>query len=304
MTKYPGSDAVRTQVGGIVFRQPPVCIYCDAAPGTSDEHIIPKALHGEAVFRNAVCESCRKKTGAYEIFVLHQMLGLHRRALSFPSQNKKAKRKKIPATIIATNPDGSEEKLDLNTYPNHYVGLPLFDYPGMTAQIPLATLYAGEKLHVIAGKHDAEAALAAAGGHRPVRMPPIKYDRLRFTRFLAKVAHAFAVAVLGRDAFKPFLRDFIRSGTGDPRMFVGGEPEIEPYSNEIFSIGLGSITRVDGRLLLAVRIQFLGYLQMPTYCVIVGDGFQGNFADVQNGAYARPIEIKLVDPSGRELENA
>ena len=48
------------------------CIYCGATSGLSDEHVIPFALEGEFVLRNASCKACGDKTSRIELKVLRE----------------------------------------------------------------------------------------------------------------------------------------------------------------------------------------------------------------------------------------
>jgi len=60
-------------------------------------------------------------------------------------------------------------------------------------------------------------------------MPTATVSAPEFFRLLAKVAHAFAVAELGLDAFDPFLIPLIRDGvTSNSVQYVGGMPQEEP----------------------------------------------------------------------------
>jgi hypothetical protein len=292
--KYPGNEAVIKPTGGFIYPKPEKCIYCGEAPGTTHEHIIPKGLHGASYIQQGTCEACRERTGEFESFVLRKTLGLHRRALNFTSQNRKRRQKPLDKNTVAQSDDGSEEKIDLKNYPAFYLGMPIYDWPGMAQVMGLAKLYSVDKFHTMLGAHDAEQALSEAGGNRPITMPAVLHNKLKFAQFLGKMAHSLAMGVLGRDSFRPLLLNLILDGTGDPRMLIGGEPEIEPPLDEIFSIALGEIKAVGGRVFVGARIRLLSYLGMPTYIVIVGDGFHGDLLSVKNGAYALPVKISFV----------
>ena len=97
-----------------------------------------------------------------------------------------------------------------------------------------------------------------------------------FARFLAKIAHVYAVAELGLDAFKPVLVNAILD---KPPMllsyYVGGpisdrteKEQVDLHELEIFRYPF------DGRQLVIVRIQLFAFYNFPAYELVVGEAIK------------------------------
>lgn len=91
-----------------------------------------------------------------------------------------------------------------------------------------------------------------------------------FCLTLAKVAHAFASAELGFDAFEPFLSDMIRKRNLSNRaMFIGGGEGNELPSAELHEVGFDSGVGIDADTIV-VRVRLFAVLGTPTYHIAVG----------------------------------
>lgn len=105
-------------------------------------------------------------------------------------------------------------------------------------------------------------------GARNVAMKIGDVNGSHFLRFLAKTAHAFAVAELGSDGFIPCLTEIILDRDEDMSNYVGGtypttDGPIPPEVTTLTSVGgVGD--------LVAVRIQFYHVLGSPAYLAVVG----------------------------------
>ena len=305
--KYPFSSAILTESGGYVYPAADKCIYCGETDGLTREHIVPYGLFGDLILPSGSCKACAKITSGLEAFVQQRMLGIHRRKFGFPSQSGKKRRGlrdekfKIHAHVI--NADGTKNQIELKQgeYPFYFWALPVFDLPGLTIQPPIRTEFVPDHMKCVVSHEDALTVLQLGGGILPVRMPSLVYHQQKFTRFLAKMAHAYAIATIGEGSFKPVLTEFIRDGIGEPRMFVGGETELSASKAEVFSIALGSILRTDGKLLLAARIRLLAYMGTPSYIVVVGQGFDDDIMALKHCSYAKSIKITITGQDGAEL---
>jgi hypothetical protein len=94
-------------------------------------------------------------------------------------------------------------------------------------------------------------------------------------RVLAKSAHAYAVAELGMDAFKPFLIDII---LGRPPLhigqYVGSGVGDHPLGNDLHEITFADPALGDNRYVI-VKIQLFANHKMPVNYVVVGERLQG-----------------------------
>jgi hypothetical protein len=108
-----------------------------------------------------------------------------------------------------------------------------------------------------------------------------QFEPITFYRFLAKIAHSFAIGRLGLGHFQSFFLPDIILGKADVPVnslfqLVGGGPDITipPYSDPILRT-LHSLQTRDApapsfRYVIAT-IQLFSFLKAPTYDVVVGE---------------------------------
>ena len=106
-------------------------------------------------------------------------------------------------------------------------------------------------------------------------------DSAHFCLFLAKIAHGFAVEMLGLEGFNPFLCDpIIRQYTGGPDIwldryhYVGGDPTDFAPSDALHEISI-QILSIYGKQLVVVGVRLYAILGAPLYYVVVGELIQG-----------------------------
>lgn len=99
-----------------------------------------------------------------------------------------------------------------------------------------------------------------------------------FARFLAKVAHGFAIAQFGPNSFEPYLRDVIVGNDPNIGYLVGGdEPPTKPdpplpegrHRVTGHQMALGQVAAGSGRLLVC-WIRLFPFTGAPSYAVVVG----------------------------------
>jgi hypothetical protein len=127
-----------------------------------------------------------------------------------------------------------------------------------------------------------EQAFASATDHKGLAVSVTSAPILAFIRFAAKIAHGYAVAVLGASAFKPYLVETIL----DPECRMGGqyvgilEHRRPSGAGELHAVELkvcqAAITRLPG-LPAILRPVVLVYLDLflphdlPTFEIVVGE---------------------------------
>jgi hypothetical protein len=90
-------------------------------------------------------------------------------------------------------------------------------------------------------------------------------DTFKFCQFLAKIAHCFAVDVLG-DGFVPMLTEMIRSEPKEPRFdLIGGGSQDTPPSDNLHELSLAW-----QRGYAVVSIRLFSDLGAPTYLAVAG----------------------------------
>ena len=118
-------------------------------------------------------------------------------------------------------------------------------------------------------------ALETGAKHVAVKLGVV--NRVHYLRSLAKTAHAFAVAKLGMDAFKPVLTDLILSRSHDVETFVGDamvdNPVAEDPANTL-EIYLGEAEDGPAAGYLFVRIRLYPGLGSPAHLVVIGKALE------------------------------
>jgi hypothetical protein len=217
-------------------RYPPAnrCIYCDRkSVKRTVEHIIPFGLAANSLTIGAAsCKRCQEKIKTFETHCLRHMWWPFRTQIGVPSRGKETPEnfRLRKARITEVHPDGSIEykKLSVtplppNEFPLYYVAY-RFPSPGVLIgrdpAIPISfeAWVAHSEERVLAHIQDREAVNLGPGEPGP------------FLALLAKMAHGFAVAELGANAFHPVLRECIRGHTPPSGHWVGGDPENPPWS--------------------------------------------------------------------------
>lgn len=257
------------------------CIYCGETNGLSREHIIPRSLGGNFVFRNASCESCRENTRVTEEYCCRRgIFFLYRLTHQVRSKHKGEWPREWPLIVIFA--DRTEERLfPVEEYPIVQVDFPILPPSGITMGTEptnqlSALLYRHIRLNhkryaEITKPFQDEGALGIA--------PFVQFNLNRFTRLLAKIAHGIAVAHFGYASFEHILPRFIL-GEDDRLLYVVGS--IGKQSETFSDMELGSekpmrhvfeagIFKQGDKSYAVVRIQLFQNLGAPIYEVVAGE---------------------------------
>lgn len=287
---------------------PGKCIYCGAAGAPlTEEHVIPFAIGKNAtILEGACCDDCQKIIQPYEQRVLRHQLGAFRAMVEAPTRKKKERPKVIKLPLVEISAKGSVGR-ELGTRE-----IPIAEGPLILNlwQSPPPTIL-GEDIDPakVDGapwryieKEKADPFLAEVAKEEGVEgvgivLPPV--SRLDYLRFLAKTAHAYAVAELGNEAFEPFLNDIILNRSDDLARFVGdmsGVASLEGPSGHTFKIMLGQtpteLSAAGG--LIVVFMQFWAELGSPPHLVVVGRPL------IDMGAHFDAKQAQHVDRDGVE----
>tara|TARA_E500000318_G_scaffold56155_1_gene52239 strand:+ start:6343 stop:7224 length:882 start_codon:yes stop_codon:yes gene_type:complete len=254
------------------------CIYCSqpfSHDELTDEHIIPFALgHNSLVFKNASCKSCAAIIQPYEQEVLRKQLGNFRLQVDAPSRTKKKNRpKQVIIPFVAVDSRGSiTRELGSRAFPLEKAPLVLNLW-----WLPEARIIRGNTgtdkdrgqpwSYVESRVNEIIRTVSEQTGEANVAMKLGEVNRNHFLRFLAKTAHAYAVAELGMDGFTPFLNDLILNKSDDLSIYVGGTPvderKVDPAETLLISIG-------GTEEFVAVYFQCYPLLGSPAYGIVVG----------------------------------
>jgi hypothetical protein len=192
------------------------CIYCNAPPPLTREHIIPESLGGTLIIENASCSICADQTHAFEGHACNVLRPV-RRQMGFPQKRRGAKTRELrKAERFVLMLDNNRVKVPIEEFPALLMSL-LFPFPGillnekpedkpLSGGIYSAELMEGfgEKLNRIKTKYKANS-IGIMGIE-----PSGRGNEDDFGRMLAKIAHSYAAAELGCGNFHSFLVHVIR----------------------------------------------------------------------------------------------
>ncbi len=269
------------------YPSPGRCIYCgDTERELTDEHITPYAIGGDGViFRKASCKPCAKTINdEFEQHVLRSMWGPFRRRIEAPSRSRSKRKKAEPETRTITfrllDDDLNEaadpvkmevpiEKVPLN------LPLWLLPPPGIVKGEPPSPEIKGHAwTRFRAPEGDALIAQVQAQTSHPgpIALRASEVNQVKLFRFLAKTAHAYAVAELGYDGFTHFATDIILGRSQNYCHLVGCMSDAtEPMQNaNVIELGYGAYPGAE-RSLVVIKVQVFGMYGTPIYLVAVGD---------------------------------
>lgn len=254
------------------------CIYCGASGvELTDEHIVPFSLVGNTVlFKKAVCEPCRLVTHPYEERVLQHMYGNLRIQMDTPSRRRRKRPSTLDHTFLLLDDMGGIIGRRTVTRPWNLspVACPSWESPSP------GYLQGSEKSVAITGRQwtylgpgtsqFVESVRAELGHQGPVAYRVGDVRARDYLRFIAKVTHAYAVALFGFDAFEHWLAPLIRCEDDAVSYLVGGCPKAGPIDPEgsAFKIDFGHPT--DGLEVLLARVGLFEFLGAPEHLVVVG----------------------------------
>jgi 5-methylcytosine-specific restriction endonuclease McrA len=262
----------------IVWPSPGRCIYCgNADVDLTDEHVIPYALTGNSViFERASCVPCARVINPFEQFVLRQTYGNLRIQIDSPTRNKRSRQTKIDHKFQLLYQGGRRAwnwtvQTDWDRCP---VLCPSWDapLPGIITGSAASSRIAGNKWLFRPDRLE----LFAEKVRRFFRADGVKYeagkiDAAGFKRFIAKVAHGYAVAHFGYDAVE-WATPAIILGT-DPNIshIIGGGQNILPADPDGAAVRISFGHPLDGELpYLLASVRLFEFLGTPEQIVVLG----------------------------------
>lgn len=252
------------------------CAYCGglgtAKQPLTKEHIIPYGLGGNLALPKSSCTKCQIITSDLERLCLRKMFGSVRIALGLGTRRPH----KRPTHLSMLADPGEPEEREILIPAS---GRPLF----------LALWNFGTP-KLLGGDHDDVADIwmygnsldglsKFAGQHRYIGLS-VNTDSWTTCRLLGKIAHTYAVAEYGNDAFTPLLVDLILN-KGDiklqPMELIGanrGRPN-DPGVDCLHELSLHTVSH-QGLNYVVAKIRLFAMLGSPTYTVIVGRSNQSS----------------------------
>jgi hypothetical protein len=253
------------------------CIYCGQVTDSeklSDEHVVPYALDGTIVLPEASCDSCARIINSQiETPILRKTLWQTRVNLGMQSRSD-------PPTEFVVEvrcADGSVRRAKV----------PAADAPVVCYgfQLPLAGLLEGRTtsrpwgvLPLIVRIPNLERTIIAVKSVAGESINTLNVSLEEHCRFLAKIAHGFAVAMLGIDGFEHLLPSIIlnqdvpnKPPRADYPQLIGLDPTPKSTAPKSGPCEVQANTCVvNGVSYATVGIDFFPYLDLPRYVVVVG----------------------------------
>lgn len=260
----PATNALRT-----LLSKPELCIYClkehTRQQVRTEEHIIAEGLGGNLVIPHAVCGDCQQRTNEGKI--------LGNLAAVRYKMNLKLKRRKrdLENGFRFLGPDGWQ-CVPLDDHPT-MLTLPMFSIPGKLVNNPVGyDAFTG--LYIL--NVDANPEKIERFGRKG--FAPHIVDLLAFTKFLAKIAHSYAMAK-HPSHFDPVLPRYILSEhPQDAEMpenayeYIGGEMDPYARSQSLHELALIFCKSDQCTTMMAlVKIRLFAVHGGPIYYVIVGE---------------------------------
>lgn len=239
------------------------CIYCGASEcRLTDEHIIPFSLNGTLVLPRASCDICSDITKRFEQVVSRSMYGPLRIKCEFNTRRKKERPTSVPAIKVDGAGIETTITVPVGMLPTNYIALEL-PSPGILTGAEPSNMNPEMKLHIKGDQKEIEIAM------RELDVGELELSSMAawgsFCRLLAKIGHAYSMAVLGGEGYKPLLIDLILGKSDYLSHYVGGTAEDNIESDLQLSL-ISSRTE----LYLCVNITLLGRGRLPTYQAVAG----------------------------------
>jgi hypothetical protein len=223
-------------------------MYCQTSGSETlltDEHIIPLALSGSAVLPKSVCEDCQRRINEeFEQDVLRKTYILPRTKLQLRTRSPNRRPSTYPVWEHDKPPGGGLPK-KLYREGDVRIEKSMSELP---TTIPSLVLPPPGLLTGLENKEQGQITVRALSFYSTGESPRadqehrdisilFPFDPGQIVKFMAKIAHATAVAELGISAFSHLLPDLILGKTNNFSSLVGS-PEKPLMSNKLHAVSL------------------------------------------------------------------
>jgi hypothetical protein len=251
------------------------CAYCKRRHSKlTDEHIIPFSLAGNSlVFAESSCLRCQKKTHLFETIYLQEVWRPFRSRIGAPTRGKdkndgfSLKRMKVTSFDTAANSityeKVSADKVAAEEYPFYY-----FAYKFLPPAVLSARGAEDDLCESFLLINDEEFRKHCPTDKDGFRIAPGRPEA--FCAMLAKIAHSYAIAELGFEAFNPRVAWFIRGADARILYWLGSDQIIPPPSEALHEIGLRKET-FNGIDYAVVSLRLFCPFGTPRYDIVVGE---------------------------------
>jgi hypothetical protein len=249
------------------------CIYCGDSNSLEDEHVMPFGLGGRQILKRASCRRCATETGRLEQRLLRGQWWPYRKALGIATRSKEYPRYQ-PAQLVPL----AGEKRPVQV---------------LSDEVPVVLFFDFDPPSVLAGQVRSEPAFARHASVKFIKegprrvleegvmrnlLPwekveyPMNFDSHDVLRFIAKVAHCFAVLQRGPGACTEFFLPSIILGKTEGALSYVGSCSTEVLKPRLPGQELHAMLdrEVDGLLVVNVQVFRDAGDPPPIYEAVVG----------------------------------
>jgi hypothetical protein len=258
------------------------CIYCGETNSKelTDEHVAPEGLKGDVILYKASCKACAKLTSYSELRVLRGPLAVVREVHSLFGRRRANERpEKLPLDILRKGWTTERIMVPVTDYPFVFrmprFPAPRFLRPAQLGDSDYYTKVDYRNFDTPDDEQKAKAILARDSGRERLLLDMSEYE---LSKVLAKIAYGFAIVQLGPYSIKPYVTELIIAPKDKAPSFlyyVGGaflgDQRIEQLTTTEIGKTVVRTEVLDGKTIVIVRVQLLGYLNAPVYDVVVGE---------------------------------
>ncbi len=218
------------------------------------------------ILPKASCPTCATITGEVERFCLKLMYGPLRNRLNLPTRHKDKRLSNLPLELKKLDGNKEFRIIPSENFPIIALGYN-FPAPGLLQNIEPNGAYEGTLI-----VRYIESELQEFMKPEGQRVKLGSFSVQVFCQMLAKIAHSYAIANLGENAFHPLLPDLILGKSLTPQFLVGGDVYSTPseQNSVLHDIFLQNCLS-NGIEYILVGIQLFAFMGMPRYHVVVGE---------------------------------
>lgn len=257
---------------------------------------MPFALGANLTLGKASCASCAQITSRVERHISRPIAGMLRIRLGLQTRNP-SKRNTIPKKLFYE--DGERiVQVAPEEFPSMF-GYPIFELPGILQGLSRQGSYRAGGIPWSLGQDDSFDILAKAlnAKYGSTGFELASFEPRYLMSFVAKVAHATAVALLGRDGFIPMVRDAAISPDQVYDDLLGGQGgAFRPFPGALHYIEMRQVTGPAGDLI---------FVRLSWFCSLAAAGVDATLTTFAGSAppplvaiVGRPTDDRLVGKFG------
>jgi hypothetical protein len=253
--------------GPTYFPTKGVCIYCRADSNLTDEHIVPFALGGQHVLREASCHACAKITSKFELKVARDLWGDAR--TSFNAQSRRKKNRWTSISMRDVNNPGNSFNVPASEYPAGFVFYKM-GLPGILQGLPEDVDVSSQWTFLIVDDDKRRNEFLKKQTSKLVLQ--FRHVPQEFGQLLCKIAYGQLLTTCGLDDFGPLCLPYIMGQKVNVSHIVGGTfGAVSPDPSAGYRLNTTGLIASPTKMLLIVTIRLYAKTHAPEYQVVGGE---------------------------------